>query len=72
MNNILKKGDRVAMTFTHVDTGEEKVVEGTITSDEIQFFDWVSVQWDNRPILSMFPVSVYQLNQLSTSDIVQG
>ena len=54
---LLKTGDRVAMTFVHETTHEEQIVYGTVTSDEIEHWDWITVDWDQHPIASMFPVA---------------
>ena len=62
--DMLKTGDRVVMRFEHVDTGEEKVAEGTVSNDEMEFFDWVSVVWDGNPVASLFPVSVHYLERV--------
>ncbi len=44
-----KKGDRVYMLLVHEITGEEKKRYGTVMSDEIQFWDYTDVAFDDMP-----------------------
>ncbi len=49
MPNRLKKGDRVFMLMVHNTTGEEKRVYGTVKSDELPFWDYIDVVFDDAP-----------------------
>ncbi|GEM_PF-5542414 len=51
---VLKKGDRVMMKLEHQETGEVREFFGTCTGDEVFGFDWVSVDWDDSEMSSLF------------------
>ena len=52
---LRKKGQRIYMEFENQKTGETKRFYGTVESDEIQFWDYTDVKWDEP--LPFFPDS---------------
>lgn len=53
-------GDRVFMEFTHTDTKETKRRWGTVHSDDIQFWDYTAVVFDDTPAM-VLPILGYYL-----------
>lgn len=62
-----KKGQRVFMEFEHKDTGETKRRWGTVVSDEIPFWDYTDVQFDDLPGFTV-PVICWYLFDEVTAD----
>lgn len=44
-----KKGDRVYTLQVHEHTGEERKRWGTVATDEIEFWDYTDVRFDDMP-----------------------
>jgi hypothetical protein len=59
MNIQRKKGDRVYALLVHEQTGEERKRWGTVASDEIEFWDYTDVRFDDLPNFIQPVVSWY-------------
>ncbi len=67
-----KKGDRVYLLKIHEDTGEQKRRYGTIASDELEFWDYNDVIFDDlpgfvQPILSYY---LHDEDQPNATDLI--
>lgn len=58
-----KKGDRVYQMLVHQETGEEKKRYGTVDSDEIEFWDYTDVRFDDSPAFTQAVLSWYLFSE---------
>ena len=60
-----KKGQRVFMELEHEQTKETRRRYGTVESDEIEFWDYTDVRFDDNPAF-VSPVLTYYLFEADT------
>jgi len=63
-----KAGQRVYMLLVHEKTGEEKRRAGTVESDEIEFWDYTTVRFDDFPALAQTVLGYYLFDEETPND----